>query len=217
MTPPADGARGDDAQAALAAALLRWQSAPPVTPGEPLDRVPFLIIDVNVTGIDPRSDRLLGVASCHLRGGRLSLRGLNEFSRSGADGTSGAAGPDADFAAALLQETCGTVLAGFNLPFAIHMIDRVLSPPSGVSLRQLAMVDLADALPALLPETGRRGATLQAWLRALDIPLSGEHDALMDGWAMAQAMLVVLDRAAARGVRTLAALTNLINPPSAYF
>ena len=48
-------------------------------------------------------------------------------------------------------------------------------------------LDLADALPAAFPAFEAR--SLDAWMRALDVPCARRHQAAADVWATAQLLL----------------------------
>lgn len=170
-----------------------------------LARASFAVIDVDVTGIDAQHDTLLGVAVCPVRGASVRPDGLRYFDLRGHAAGSATA-------AQLLDALAGHVPVGHHLPFAVHMIERALKP-AGVSLRRRPGLDLADALPALLPERASRHAPLRTWLEALNIRVFREHDATADAWCMAQALLVVLEHAQARGARSMPALFELAGQP----
>ncbi len=170
--------------------------------GQLLARAAFAVIDVDVTGTDLRHDSLLGVAVCPVRGAAVRPEGLRHFDLRGG----------ADPAAELLDALAGHVPVGHHLPFAVHVIERRLKP-AGAALRHQPGLDLADALPALLPERAPRHAPLATWLESMHIRVFREHDARADAWCMAQALLVVLELAQARGARSVADLFELAGQP----
>lgn len=210
-----------DAEQSLALAAYRSRSAP--SGATPLTALRFVVADVETTGLNPFSDRLISIGAVELVAGRIALgSGFEVVFRQprasananilihGIDGTTQLAG--AEPAAATLQFldfAQNAPLVGFHADFDRVMIDRAAKEAIGQAPSN-AWLDLAWLAPAVMPEPERRlPRGLDDWMDKLGIVNMARHNALADALATAQLLQVVLAQAAAQGIETLDQLVKL--------
>jgi DNA polymerase-3 subunit epsilon len=163
----------------------------------------YITVDVETTGLDMRTDRLLSIGATAVDGGRIDLaqcfhQVLRQDASSSHDNIlvhriggqrqlQGAEPVDAllDF----LEFTAHAPLVAYRAEFDRTMLDRALVEHLGVATQSL-WIDLAELLPALLPMNECR--TMDDWLQRFSIRLIQRHDALADALATAQMLMVVL-------------------------
>ena len=128
----------------------------------------------------------------------------------GIDGTTQLGGVDP--AAATLQFLDfiqNAPLVGFHADLDRLMIDRAANKAVGLAPSN-SWLDLDYLAPAVMPEPGRRlPRGFDEWMDTLGIVNQARHNALADALATAQLLQVVLARAKAQGINTLASLVRL--------
>lgn len=211
------GAR--DLPAPIAAGVRAWYAQPPVAEAGPLARMRFVVLDLETTGLDPRRDRLLSIGAVPLERLRLAPgRAFAALLRNDAPGTRAnvalhgltprrqAAGePRASALGRFLAFLGKSPCVAFHAEFDRAVLARALRAELGVRLPN-AWLDLAALAPALMPEAHLPGGTFDDWLGRLRIPVYLRHDAVHDAHAAAEVFLLLLARARARAIATLAQL-----------
>lgn len=187
--------------------LLPWL-LPAIAEGttkQSIANCPWLVVDCESSGLDPRRDRLLEMAYVPVNGHRIALgesfEGVLQQAVVSSVGNilihriSGRRQLNGESPARLMQQFAaalqGRVVVGFHAGF-----DRELSARA---LRRFALqrlrgdwLDLADLAPALMPDLAPRCRTLDDWLAALNISVAGRHRAAGDALATAQLLLRLL-------------------------
>jgi len=210
-----------DAEQSLALAAYRSRTAP--SGSTPLTALRYVVADVETTGLNPFNDRLISIGAVELVEGRIVLgSGFEVVFRQhrasananilihGIDGTTQLAGIDpATATLQFLDFAQKAPLVGFHADFDRVMIDRAAKEAIGQAPSN-TWLDLAWLAPALMPEPERRlPRGLDEWMDRLGIVNQARHNALSDALATAQLLQVVLARASAQGVETLAQLMKL--------
>ncbi len=188
----------------------------------PLTRIEFVVVDVETTGTHAGAARLTEVGAVRVRDGRC----LDTFARlvdpglpvpsaiTRLTGISAAmlqgAPPFARIAVDWLDFLGNGVLVAHNAPFDCSFLNHELircgevPPPNPV----LCSVRLARRL---LPHL--RSHCLDSLARHLGLRFRQRHRALGDAEVTAQLLLVLLERASARGLTTLGELQKLLEGP----
>jgi DNA polymerase-3 subunit epsilon len=205
--------------AALAARLGAWRALSPCDEQVTLAAARVVVVDVESSGLDARRDRLLAIGACRVRGRRLLVGAGFERILSQAQASSRenilvhgiapgeqAAGLPAEQALMDFLEFAGKeLLVAFHAPFDRTLLDRATREILGVRLPN-PWLDLAYLAPALCPEERRARGSLDDWLHRFDIRVRARHRAVDDVLATGELFLMLLARAAARGVNTVGAL-----------
>ena len=187
-------------------------------PEVPIERVRWVVLDCESSGLDPRADRLLAIGAIDVEGGRIGLgSGFSVVLRQetpsdasnivihGISGSAQLAGTEprealmrfADYA-----DECP--LVAFHAPFDRTLLGRAYDE-AGLRL-QNRWLDLAALAPALRPEHAQRCKALDDWLGIFGIENPRRHDALSDAFATGLLFQVLVADARAQGVRTCAQL-----------
>jgi DNA polymerase-3 subunit epsilon len=193
----------------------------------PVDPGRWLVLDVESSGLDPSSDRLLAVAAVALRhdGRRAWIDLADSFEavlRQPADGGLpdkanilvhgigvAAQGRGTDAAAALgsFEVFVGNApLLGFHVEFDRRLIDRAMQAALGRKLGN-RWLDIADVAAVLRPGGGQR--TLDDWMQACGIECAQRHQAAADTLATAELLLHLLPAARAEGAADFHGLSRL--------
>lgn len=204
-------------------ALAAYHARPEISSATPLARLRCVVVDVESTGLDPFSDRLISIGAvsvedCIVRlnsGFAVVLCQPQPSSQAnilihGIDGTSQLAGVDpATALVSFLDYAERAPLVGFHADFDRIMIDRAAMKALGCA-PSAVWLDLAYLAPALLAEPGvKMPQGLDAWAQRFGIENHARHNALADALATAQLLQVVLARAIAAGMTTLADLQRI--------
>lgn len=210
-----------DAEQSLALAAYRSHSAP--SGAAPLATLRFVVADVETTGLNPFTDRLISIGAVELIDSRIQLSsGFEVVFRQaqasananilvhGIDGTTQLAGIDpATATLQFLDFAQNAPLVGFHADFDRVMIDRAAKEAIGRAPSN-TWLDLAWLAPAVMPEPERRlPRGLDDWMDKLGIVNQARHNALADALATAQLLQVVLARAQAQDITTLSDLIKL--------
>ncbi|MEY4599569.1 MAG: hypothetical protein RLZZ445_2366 [Pseudomonadota bacterium] len=204
-------------------ALAAYCSNAPIAGAMPLDRLRFVVADVETTGLNPFSDQLISIGAVEIVEGRIRLdTGFAVVFRQpqasananilvhGIDGTTQLCGMEP--AAATLQfleYIRNAPLVGFHSDFDRLMIDRAAKRAVGVAPFN-PWLDLAFLAPATMPGPERKlPLGFDEWMDRLGIVNHARHNALADALAAAQLLQVVLASAKSHGITTLSGLIRL--------
>ena len=206
------------------ARLDRWLALP----AAPLDEVPgrarLVVADVESTGLDLRTDRLIAIGAVTVEAGRIALgrafyRVLRQPAASSRDnilvhgigGTEQRAGEDpVEVLLAFLEFTGRAPLVGYHAAFDATMIGKAMREYLGTTFKP-PWVDLAYVAPELLRTEGNSHKGLDAWLERFGIEAFSRHDAVADAFATAQLLLAVLAHANVKPRR----VAELLSDPGA--
>ncbi len=182
----------------------------------------LVVVDVESSGLDPSSDRLISIGAIVVRGGLARLDEsfetvLRQDEASDnrnilVHGIGGSAQLRGRNPASGLIDFLG--FAGRAPLVAFHAdFDRILIERTAAAALRMkpdnAWFDLALLAPALFPDHERTARALDDWLHLFGIQNHDRHDALADALATAQLLLVVLAAAGRQGLTTWADLARL--------
>jgi len=204
------------------AALDAYRSREKPDLRSPLSGQRLVVVDVETSGLDPHSDRLISI------GAVMVSRGLVRFDESfevvlqqalpsghenilvhGIGGSAQLTGREP--AAGLLDflSFAGKVpLAGFRVDFDRIVIERATSSLLGIKPDN-PWLDLALLLPIFFTRHAGVAHTLDDWTRVFGIDNYARHDAVADALATAQLLLVLLAEAKKHGAESCADLARL--------
>ena len=195
--------------------------------GQPAAPERWLVLDVESSGLDASSDRLLAIAAVALRvdAQRAWIELADSFevvlrqpevplppdkSNILVHGIGvGAQGRGMDPAQALqrFEAFAGNApLLGYHVAFDKQLIDRAMLAQLGRRLRN-PWLDIADIAAVLRPAVAAR--TLDDWLAACRIPCARRHQAAADALATAELLLHLLPAARRDGVSGFLGLARL--------
>ena len=206
----------------LARRLAVWRDLPAIQEKTSIADARFVIVDVETTGLNPRRDRLLSIGALVLQSMRLhpaqsyALVVRNEEASErenilihGIGPAEQAAGAEPDTALmAFLELIHKDVLVAYSADFDQAILDRALRGSLGIRMLN-PWLDLAALAPALCPEARVIGGSLDDWLSYFALRARRRHCAADDAFATGELFLILLARARARGVATLAELRGL--------
>lgn len=199
-----------------------WRATVPPDPKCEIDAIRWVCADTETSGLDPDVDRLISIGACAVQGGQLDLSAalevvLRQDRLSAVDnvlihgighGSQANGIEEASAIETYLRFSRQDVVVGFHTLFDVRMLQRVAHSALGVRYRPL-YIDLAFLLPALLPQIGPAPQDLDGWLERLQLPVFARHQALADAMAAAELLLVCLDRARRKDLRTLGDMLSL--------
>lgn len=210
--------RGPDLSQGQRERLAKWNALRTPDPRLSFCEQRFVVVDVESSGLDVLSDRLLAIGAVAVAGGRICLdqsfyrvlRQRNSSARSNilVHGITGSEQLGGDEPVEVLLEFLdfsGKCLhVGYHAQFDEIMIRKAMKRHLGDGLKR-QWLDLAYLGPALDQEGNTKSGSgaaergLDAWLSAFGIVNFSRHDALADALATAQLFLVFARRAAASG------------------
>lgn len=206
-----------------AARLAAWRGLVTPTPSRhDLETGRFVVVDVETTGLNLARDRLVSIAALAMTGRGVRLGEtfeviLRQDAAStkenilvhGIGGTAQVEGePPAESLLRFLEFVGKDPLLAFHAAFDAGMIRKATLRHLGFRLRH-RWLDLAILAPALFPELGEQQRGLDEWSAHFAIPNYARHDAMADALATAQLALIVFEAARARGITSVARLTDL--------
>lgn len=206
----------------LARRVAAWRDSPAIHEKSAIADARFAVVDVETTGLDPHKDRLLSIGALVLQSMRLHpaqgyalvVRNREASEREnilvhGIGPAEQAAGAEPEPALmAFLEFIRKDFLVAFHAGFDQAILDRALRRSLGVRLLN-PWLDLAALAPALYPEARPARASLDDWLSYFGLRARRRHCAADDAFAAGELFLILLARARARGVATLAELRGL--------
>lgn len=202
--------------------LRAWRRLPAADERTPFAEARFLVADVETTGLDARRDRLLAIGAVAVEAGRLlpgqgfevTLRAPVASARANIlvhgitpDAQTGGAAPD-EALMEFLEFARRDVLIGYHAAFDQAVLDRAAREYLGVRLAN-PWIDIAQLAPALVPEAKLVRRSLDDWLAYFGLRVHARHRAAYDAFATAELTLILLARAAARGLTSISQLRAL--------
>jgi DNA polymerase III subunit epsilon len=179
--------------------LERWRKHTSVDLTGAFDGSRYVVVDVETTGLDLSSDRLIAIGACAMVNGKVSvadsfevvLRQDHVSSRDnilihGIAGETQREGVDPVQALLDFLDFLGeSPLVAFHVAFDETMIRRAMKTYLGLNFKH-PWLDLAYVLPGLLPEYARRHRALDDWTGHFGIGNFARHSALADALSTAQ-------------------------------
>lgn len=207
---------------AQTAALLTYQQLTPCATDAALASQRFVVVDVESTGLDVFSDRLIAIGAIDVEAravhiGQSFETVLRQDAPSSNDnilvhgigGTAQATGQNpADALLAFMAYLGNAPLVAYHASFDQAMINRATQLYLGMTL-QNTWIDLALVAPALFPQSARGRHALDDWTALFHIENPSRHNAVADACATAQLLLVALAQASTQGIQHLRELVQL--------
>ena len=184
----------------------------------------FVVVDVETSGLDTRRDRLLSIGAVGVAGAairpadsfELVLRqpvasGHDNILLHGIAGGQQRTGVPADEAMRLFSAFAGTdTLVAYHADFDRQFLERAARDTHAtfVTAARWQWIDAAWLAPALLHSDSGNRLSLDAWCAAYGITHMARHNAASDALATAELFLMLLERAARKGIQTVGELRN---------
>ena len=208
-----------DLPVTVANAVDAWRALPGISDRVLISETRFVVLDVETSGLNPRRDRLLSIGALAVEHMHMAPRqAYNAVLRNdrpstrenvlvhGLTPTRQAAGELPERALSDFLDFVGKApCVAFHATFDRTVLDRALRAELGVRLAN-PWLDLAQLAPILFPEARLVYGTLDEWLAYFRLRVHTRHDAVHDAHATAELFLILLARAGARGISTLAQL-----------
>ena len=179
--------------------FMLGEREPPIS----LAEARVIVLDVDVTGVNIRSDRATGIAVLPVEAGRFSIADLSWFPLAPADDPTDKLTPAwREQYRALIDTLATSPIVTYNARFVRHMIKRTaamydLRLPFG------RWIDLAAILSGAIGKEMGEVISMQRWQERLNVVSVAGHSAAGDVFAMAQLLEVALAYCADRGIATL--------------
>lgn len=206
-----------------ARALAVHRRRPPIDRQTRLDGARWVVVDVETTGLDVQTDRLISIGAVEVEGAKVRLNRSfevifrqpaaserNNILIHGIDGTTQLTGVEPARAMLEFLDFAGpSPRVGFHADFDRIMIQRAGEAFLG-DMPLAPWLDLAYLAPALLAKSGGDAPhSLDDWAARFGITNPRRHNALADALATAQLLQIVLSQAPASGARTIADLIRI--------
>lgn len=202
-----------------------WRKVPLATPGRNLAEQRWVVVDVESSGLDIRTDRLIAIGAVAVRGNGVDIADsfevvLRQDAVSSDDNIliHGIAGGEQRGGVAprsalldFLDFIGGDPLIAYHAFFDEAMLVRACRDHLGVDLRR-EWLDLAHLAPAVLkpgPLDRRQGKNLDDWLADFDIRVSERHRAVADAVATAQLWLALMPAMESAGLQRCSEVRRL--------
>ena len=205
-----------------AARLAAWRALPAADLGAASDASRYVVVDVETSGLNMRTDRLIAIGAVAVSAGAIRLADSMEIvlqqSRisdreniliHGIGGTAQAEGvPPVEALLSFLEFLGKSPLVAFHVAFDKTMIDRALKTWLGLNFNH-AWADLAYVCPALYPELARSHRSLDNWMQRFEISNFARHSALADAVSTAELLLALREKLQAKRILNFKALRDL--------
>ena len=202
--------------------LASWQALPATDLAAAGDASRYVVVDVETSGLNMRTDRLIAIGAVAVEAGSIRLADSMEIvlqqSRisdreniliHGISGTAQAEGvPPAEALLSFLEFLGKSPLVAFHVAFDKTMIDRALKTYLGLKFNH-AWADLAYICPALYPELARSHRSLDNWMQRFQISNFARHSALADAVSTAELLLALRGQLQAKRILNFKALHDL--------
>ncbi len=202
--------------------LAAWRDLPAADLGAAGDASRYVVVDVETSGLNMRTDRLIAIGAVAVDAGAIRLADSMEVvlqqSRisnreniliHGISGTAQAEGvPPVEALLSFLEFLGKSPLVAFHVAFDKTMIDRALKTWLGLNFNH-AWADLAYVCPALYPELARSHRSLDNWMQRFEISNFARHSALADAVSTAELLLALREKLQAKRILNFKALRDL--------
>lgn len=191
----------DDVQASLAG----WRASPAPALGELHFHTRYIVVDIVSSGLQPESDRLLGIAASCVRQGVIQPDDTFYIDFSTLDGED--ATVDRQLMAFLLF-AAKAPLVTYHVPYVGGFLQRAYRERLGVDF-QPSWVDLAWLLPSMFEEKGHTVMPLDFWIEVFGLDAgSARRDAMANTLLLARIFQMLLVRAVGKQVDTASHLID---------
>jgi DNA polymerase-3 subunit epsilon len=201
------------------AALVDWQRLPAVDLDAAHQRCRYVVVDVETSGLNMKTDRLISIGAVALVDGRIDFADAfavilrQDQVSSDANilihGIGGSAQSEGIDPATALLAFLGYIgkapLVAYHAFFDRAMIEKAMQQYLGVALAQ-TWIDLAWVLPSLFSDLTSARANLDDWLNLFAIDNIMRHNAVSDAYATAKLLQVAISAGNQRGVASPAGL-----------
>ncbi|AQZ95746.1 PolC-type DNA polymerase III [Halopseudomonas phragmitis] len=203
----------------------RREALPPPQPLDdtPLSQTRLVVVDLETSGLNVQRDQILSIGAVVIEQGAIDMgsqyectlyRANHQVTESvlihGIAPSEIEQGMEAEDALLDFVEFAGeSVFLAFHAAFDQRMLSRGLRQDLGYRLSH-KFIDVAELAPMLCPEArvGRGG--LDEWLDYFGLSISQRHNAAADALATAELTLILLSKARAKGINTLAQLNTCL-------
>ena len=202
-------------------ALADWQQLPAADLELAHQRSRYVVVDVETSGLNMKSDRLISIGAVALVDGRIDFSDafaviLRQDQVSpdanilihgiGASAQSEGIDP-ASALLAFLGYIGKAPLVAYHAFFDRAMIEKAMRQYLGAELGQ-TWIDLAWVLPSLFPDLASARSNLDDWLKLFAIENIMRHNAVSDAYATAKLLQVAIGAGNQRGVASPAAFVR---------
>ncbi len=193
--------------------------APYIASEEPLQKLRFVVVDLETSGLNTLKDKILSIGAVTIEDSAIALGDqfsctLRRANHAVSESVLIHQIPPSEVAAGIrpekallgLMEYVGSSpLLAFHASFDQRMLVREMDDAFAYDL-QHAFYDVAEIAPLLYPEHGMRNPGLDDWVKFFNLQVLQRHTASADALVTAELMLILLKRAAVQGIHTLADL-----------
>jgi DNA polymerase-3 subunit epsilon len=196
-----------------------WPGGPTAqSDNEPLENIPFVVLDTETTGLNPERDRILSIGALRLQGGRIMVREALELYLQQEHFDSDSVPihgilredlhpriPEAEALRQLVAYTGDAVIVGHHIGFDLAVLHRAMvrqgvRPPGNPCLDTGLLYRKTLLKTPLLRK--KEFYTLDDLARRFDLPCTDRHTALGDALLTALALAHILELLKAKGVAT---------------
>lgn len=204
-----------DLPPALAEAWANWRALPESRLDEPHLRSRYIVVDVEASGLNLKTDRLISIGAVAVNDGVLDPHDafeviLRQDQVSGEanillHGIGGSAQRDgvepAEALVRFLDYIGKAPLVAYHALFDQSMIAAAMKTHLGVEFTPV-WIDLAWVMPELFPECFEGEVQLDDWLTLYGIEVVQRHNAVADAWATAMLLQVAIARGRTTGAES---------------
>ncbi len=199
-----------------------WQHWSPPASDLPLERVRWVVVDTETSGLDPRRDRLLSIGAVAAEAGEIRLaESVEVFLRQTepsavsnvlvhgiGHGLQSAGKSPEQCLSAFLALARRDVLVGFHTLFDVLLLQGALEAHLGIRYQPIHL-DLGLLLPVLFRAMDESPWDLDRWAARFRLETPGRHGALSDALTTAELLLIALRQAGRSGHERLADLVRI--------
>lgn len=185
---------------------------------DPLDQIPFVVLDTETTGLNPDRDRILSIGALRMQGGRILVRDALELYLQQEHFNSDSVPihgilredlhariPEAEALRHLVSYIGDAVIVGHHVSFDRAVLHRAMmrqgvEPPSNPCLDTGLLYRKTLLKTPLLRK--KEFYTLDDLARRFDLPCTDRHTALGDAFLTAMALAHILELLRAKGIVT---------------